>query len=279
MKILQVGHCCAGIPEILKDFTRGDMLSWKGKPHEIISQYAAFPRNIRAIRDYDLIHFHTRTLLPESLDLPLLRAMGKRAYITYHGDDIRGKGAPALSRLARAFVSTPDILYDGAEWFPNPFPTDEIPCIPPRGDNTTLRVCHAPSDPLVKGTSLIREAVKGMKNVEYREMTGKPHDEVLSLIRWSDVLIDQVRPDHGIYGVVSIEAMGLGRPAISTLNQEFYPRDCPVIPLEQGTQEDIQCVLTSLFDTDHRKRVGMAGRKYVERVHDVKKLCQRFYDT
>jgi glycosyltransferase involved in cell wall biosynthesis len=82
-----------------------------------------------------------------------------------------------------------------------------------------VRILHAPSEPLSKGTDVIREAVSGLRAlgyaIDYVEIAGRPHAEVLSALRRCDLVVDEVYSDAPM-AMFSAEAAFYGKPALIT---------------------------------------------------------------
>jgi len=83
--------------------------------------------------------------------------------------------------------------------------------------NNKLRVLHAPSHHLSKGSELVREAVQNVKKsgvkFDYIEVTGVTHDAILYEIAKADILIDQAYSDTPLPST-SKEALAIGTPTI-----------------------------------------------------------------
>ena len=79
-----------------------------------------------------------------------------------------------------------------------------------------LRLLHSPSDP-AKGTDLIRGCIQELRGrgipIDYREITGRPHREVLDAILESDGVVDQAYSDSPL-AVFATEAGFRNRPAL-----------------------------------------------------------------
>lgn len=292
MKVLEIGGCCAGVPARLADLlgtqhvtfgptgfapARHTIQLGGARQYEILNRVGRLPAFLAVAAPYDVLHFHYRTYLPQFLDLPFWRAGGKQVWITFHGSDIRGKtqkAANPLLRLAdRVFVSTPDLLDDlpDAEWLPNPAPTLDPAPLP---DNEPPVVVHCPSNPALKGTDLIEQAVdwlkqQGGQEFVYRRVSGRSHNETLAAMREADIIIDQAK-FPGLYCMVSIEAMALGRPVLASLDQRTQnrlPPGCPVVPCGT-TPETIAAALAYLLNSPGRRALlGHRGVQYVASVH------------
>lgn len=80
-----------------------------------------------------------------------------------------------------------------------------------------LRIVHAPSSPELKGSGIIRSALRNLQaeghNFEYIEITGRPHAEVINLLCTADIVIDELYSDmHG--AVFALEACACGCPVV-----------------------------------------------------------------
>jgi glycosyltransferase involved in cell wall biosynthesis len=77
--------------------------------------------------------------------------------------------------------------------------------------------------------------------------------------------------------------MALGKPVVSFLHDEARRRTGEAfgldVPLVQATRETLADALRPLVDTPaERRRLGAAGRAYVERVHDADAVADRLLD-
>jgi hypothetical protein len=79
-----------------------------------------------------------------------------------------------------------------------------------------LRILHSPSDP-AKGSDAIRACISDLQDagvkIDYREITGRPHDEVLDAIEESGMVVDQLYSDSPL-AVFATEAGYRGRAAV-----------------------------------------------------------------
>jgi glycosyltransferase involved in cell wall biosynthesis len=82
-----------------------------------------------------------------------------------------------------------------------------------------------------------------------------------------DVFVDQVF--MGWYGMVSVEAMALARPALAYLRPDFEARatGCPLVRI---TVDSLAGELEALLrDTPRRRALGEAGRAWVVERHEA----------
>src|SRR5207237_8400583 len=102
------------------------------------------------------------TLVPKSLQFPILRALRKKSVFHYLGSDIRGKTPAELAFGKRAGAEIVG-SYDAIRWVPDahvvPPGLDLTPYAPrPPSDNPRPLVVHAPSNREKKGTRYVIEA-------------------------------------------------------------------------------------------------------------------------
>ena len=87
----------------------------------------------------------------------------------------------------------------------------------PNRTGAVPKVLHAPSDPHMKGTTELRQALDVLRtegvDFEYRELTGVPHSEVLDALRDADLVVDQLYSDL-LFPGLSTEAMAVGTPVL-----------------------------------------------------------------
>lgn len=237
-----------------------------------------------------------------------LRARGVRVALLWHGTDIRlpseharthplspfGSTIPPAqaarlestahrnrSRAARAgvpqIVSTPDLLESvpGATWCPVVVDVDAwaVGAVPVL-ERARPVVVHLPSNEAVKGSDLVRAALRDLDReglIELREATRLPADEVRSLYRHADVVLDQFR--LGIYGVAACEAMAAGRVVLSdvdaTVRRRVRAETGLELPVVQTSAAQVRERLVEVLADRRRYRERAAdGAAFVRAVHD-----------
>jgi glycosyltransferase involved in cell wall biosynthesis len=233
----------------------------------------------------DVFHFYFGlTLVPKSLQFPLLRLFGKKSLFHYLGSDIRGKTREELAFGRRADAQVVG-SYDALRWVPEAevippgIDVDAIESVPP-SDRARPLIVHAPSSRRRKGTEHVVAACEGL-DADLELVEGLHHDEALRRYRAADVVVDQL--NAGWYGVFAIEAMALGKPVVTFLHDEAVRRTEEAfgvrVPLVSATKETLGDRLRELVDDPHRRRaIGAESRAYVERVHDLEKVGDRLLD-
>jgi glycosyltransferase involved in cell wall biosynthesis len=230
----------------------------------------------------DVFHFYFGlTLLPKSIQFPLLRALGKRSVMHFLGSDIRGRSQGELAWAQRAGARVVG-SYDAIRWVPDAqvippgIDLSTIEPVPPTGRDRPL-VVHAPSSRARKGTEHIVAACAEL-NVDLEIVEGLDHREAFERYRRADVIVDQL--NAGWYGVFAIEAMALGKPVVTFLHDEAVQRTEEAygvkVPIVNATKETLAAALRPVAESpEERRRVGAASRAYVEQVHDVERVADR----
>ena len=298
---LRVTHCpvnVAGIPwenvqalrrkgadARLVVFNRGNLhpeADWSlerhgGLPRRLATQLAAFTRLAPST---DIFHFYFGlTLLPPSIQFPLLRALRKRSVMHYLGSDIRGKTPAELSDGKRAGVEIVG-SYAALRWVPEarvvPPGLDLRPFTPvPPSDSPRPLVVHAPSDRERKGTRFVVEACEQLP-VDLDIVEGVQHEAARERYKKADIVVDQL--NAGWHGVFALEAMALGKPVVAHLDPETLERSAEGfgvrVPIVPATKETLTETLRPLIESPAlRREIGARSRAYVEQVHDIDRIA------
>jgi len=253
-----------------------------GLARRLATQASAFAR--LAPRT-DVFHFYFGlTLLPKSVQFPLLRVLRKRSVFHYLGSDIRGKSPAELAYGKRADAEIVG-SYDAIRWVPEahviPPGLDLRPFTPvPPSDRARPLVVHAPSNREKKGTADVIAACAELP-VDLDIVEGVPHDTARERYARADIVIDQL--NAGWHGVFALEAMALGKPVVAHLKPDVVERSAAGygvrIPIVPATAETLVDVLRPLVEQPAlRREIGAAGRAYVERVHDIDRIADRLLD-
>ena len=236
----------------------------------------------RLLPTTDVFHFYFGlTLVPRSLQFPILRALRKKSVMHYLGSDIRGKspGELAFGKKAGAEVVG---SYDAIRWVPEAEmipPGIDVKAIAPAppSDRTRPVVLHAPSSRRRKGTEDVIAACEGL-DADLVLVEGLHHDEAFERYRDADIVVDQL--NAGWYGLFAIECMALGKPVVTYLHDEAVERterELGIrVPVLSATRETLRSRLEPLVDSAaERRRIGVDSRAYVERVHNLDHVADR----
>ena len=264
---------------------------------------------LRHLGRWDVYHFHFgRTLIPpHNLDLPLAGVFGARVVFHYHGCDVRDRAMMRATQaratctecdpfcnpsrqkrvLASAeryadgeLVSTPDLLASAprARHLPVALDLADYAFRPPQG--RPVRVVHAPTNRLIKGTRYVEAAFEALRprfpDVRFEVIEQRPWRELIGILAGADVVVDQLF--MGWYGMVAVEAMALGKPVLCFIRGDFEPRlvDCPIV---RCTREDLaERLAATLSDATDRAALGARGRAYAEREHAAPVIAGRLLE-
>lgn len=285
----------------------GVPLAWFGQPRwqraqeqHVVSSYTHVL--IESLRPL----FGARGYPDGAADIAAMRAAGVDVALLFHGSDIRLPSRHAkreqwspfvpgddlterLEAQARrhaelveslglpVFVSTVDLLDDvpNARWLPvaiDPKPW-ELAARPLFAGERPV-VAHVPSNAQLKGTDRIDAVLTGLhdrKTIEYRRITGVPHERMPSVIGDADIVVDQLR--IGLYGVAAAEALAAGRIVVSYVGdavrhrvRTLTGREVPIVEADPDTLGDV--VTGLIADRDAAAERAAAGPGYVAELHD-----------
>jgi glycosyltransferase involved in cell wall biosynthesis len=251
-------------------------------PRRLAQQFAAFARLAPTT---DVFHFYFGlTLIPKSVQFPLLRLLRKKSVFHYLGSDIRGKTPAELAYGKRAGAEIVG-SYDAIRWVPEahviPPGLDLRPFTPmPPSDAARPLVVHAPSNREKKGTRFVIEACEQLP-VELDIVEGVPHDVARERYARADIVVDQL--NAGWHGVFALESMALGKPVVAHLKPDVVERSAEGfgvrLPIVPATKETLADALKPLIEQPAlRRELGAAGRAYVEQVHDIDRIADHLID-
>jgi glycosyltransferase involved in cell wall biosynthesis len=254
-----------------RGFLRGQAVQWRALARLL-------PRT-------DVFHFYFGlTLVPKSLQFPLLRAFRKKSLYHFLGSDIRRRTPADLAYGKRADAQVVG-SYDAVRWVPDaeviPPGLDLAAYSPvPPSDRARPLVVHAPSDRRRKGTEHVARACEEL-GVELDVVERLPHDEARRRYERADIVVEQL--NAGWHGVFALEAMALAKPVVTYLKDDVVRRTEEAfgvrVPIVSATKETLVERLRPLVDSPaERRRIGAESRAYVERVHDIDKVADRLLE-
>lgn len=261
-------------------------------------------------RDFDIFHFWNKSLFFENyyksntgLDLPLIKARGKRIAYRFTGFDARLPSRDMPINKFSPFHSGYKHLYDedvqknylgfleeyvdqfivqdpemgqfakNAKVVPRALDLTKWDTYYPEPTDVPL-IVHAPSKPVVKGTKFIEEAISALKKeglkFEYKRIENFSHEEAISYYKKADIIVDQIL--IGATGVLTLEGWALGKPVVVFLREDLFNDfyDTNDLPIGNATPETIKPVLKRLIeDYDLRLDLGKRARKLVEKYHHL----------
>jgi glycosyltransferase involved in cell wall biosynthesis len=264
----------------------------------------------QAARRYDLFHFNAgsptialRTRRGVFTELPLLKRLGKKIVVTWQGCDARPRAAcpgcqlagcalhdPWRSRDAKAMLRYADravfVNPDLWRYLPGaiflPYASVDVASIQPQPlpDREHVVVAHAPTDRGVKGTPYLVDAVEQLRqeglDIELDLIEGVTRTEAMARMARADMLVDQLHLPW--YGGVAVEAMALGRPVLSFIDDSENPYGS-ALPIVRADPSTLKEVLAGLMaDRERRASVAAESRAFALHEHDPRAIVRRYYE-
>jgi hypothetical protein len=291
----------------------GVPLAWFGQPRWQRAQQQYVVENYTHVMVESLRPiFGARGFSDASADIETMLAKGINVSLLFHGSDIRlpsrhakrerwspftpgdeltDRLEPQARRHAElveslqlpVFVSTVDLLDDvpNAQWLPvaiDPAPWQQA--ARPLFSGEKPVVAHVPSNAKLKGTEEIDAVLTGLHEsgvVEYRRITGIPHEQMASVIGDADIVVDQLR--IGLYGVAAAEALAAGRIVVSYVGdavrhqvRSLAGREVPIVEADPDTLGDVVAGL--IADRDAAAERAAAGPGFVAELHDGRRSAE-----
>ena len=255
---------------------------------ELLSRFWSISNNLMELllnEDFDVIHLHDSGIYPLDLDIPLIMKHYGKVVVHWHGSKLRNNGRTFGSKFADAeIVSTPDLLEYAPEatWIPNCIPWHGLSKID-RNDDRII-IGHAPTNRFYKGTKYFLEAMEQLKkeypNVDCLLIENKPHKEAMQLLQTCDIVVDSVgfydKRQVGWYGVFTNEAQQMGIPCCTWIKPGLEPYLEEPNGIVNVTKDNLKQRLEELIlDENLRRDLGRSGEKYVEKVHNNRKICEK----
>jgi len=252
---------------------------------------------------YDVFNFYGgQSLLPWNVDLPFLKLLGKKVVMTHCGSEIRLMAVEEtrnpyaslldrgqmkrehderkikamkrrnrwvdrviacrnLRRYAEAGYDAKKIVSD--VWINNCF-TNLLEPDEAFAPRARPRIVHAPSNPEVKGTPYIEQALDELKRdgvaFEYLKLEKVPSAEAQKIYRDCDIIIDQLLV--GGFGNLAVEGMYYAKPVVAYIIPEIADA-IPDLPIVNASVDTVKETLRRLVENpDERARAGKRGREF-----------------
>lgn len=151
----------------------------------------------------------------------------------------------------------------------------------------SIRILHSPSNPVIKGTDKIRKTIEELRNelsdnyeIQFIEITGRPHQEVLDELIKCDIVIDQLYADYGMPGFAS-EAASFGKPVVIGgyaadywHSHTSFGRELPTHYVDPESVKDT--VRQLIVDKEFRRISGLRHRSFIERSWNAQDVANRY---
>lgn len=137
-----------------------------------------------------------------------------------------------------------------------------------------IRIAHAPTDSVIKGTKFILPILEDLKRhfpIDVVLLTGMSRKQVVEEIAGCDLFIDNML--QGMYCLASLEAMSLGVPTICNVNEDILARLPPKFPVQCATVDTLKDVIASLIASrEIWPDLGRRSREYVVEYHSYETM-------
>lgn len=252
-----------------------------------------------------------RSILPNQLDIPFLKKMGKTVVMVCVGSDVRDydsykqyyrNGCSAINTVpfpsdpievalgstrfveehADVILSQPNQSIYGVRAFHHFYVPLELSKY---GANIPAReipkILHIPSRKAIKGTEYFTKALQTLEaegvQFEFKFLEDLAHESVLAELQDADILLDELY--FPLHGMLSAEAMASGCVVVNGDNESYEPIP-PNRPICKVTLEDLVPKLRELIvSKEKRHQLARHGLEYVRVHHDRAVVCQRVIDA
>lgn len=287
--------------------------SFKGYCWKFIGICAKGVIFLDALLKYDVFVFSYGTTFFRLHDLRILKLLRKKIIFQFHGSDSR---PPFMDGAMIAKYSAVDIAKLTAEKKRHiemiNYYADAIIDIPPMGlfhekpfinwlyigiplhikqkanvkkeNEDTLKIVHAPSNPVVKGSAIIEKTILHLQEkgypIELIRVEGQPNQKVLEALQGCDFVIDQLYADYGMPGFAT-ESAWLGKPVIicgyaKTLWQTLLP---PTLlpPTHYCHPHELEGAIVKMCeDVSARLTLGKNAFDYVNTYWSPQEVARRY---
>ena len=162
-------------------------------------------------------------------------------------------------------------------------PVDEKERVQKKETDGKIRILHAPSDQIGKGTAVIRKIIKEIQEegyqFEYIEVSGLPHSVVLEKMAMSDIVVDQVYCDTPMAGFATEAAINGVPVVVGGYYADVYKKVLPdpIAPTVYCNPEELKEKIIYLIEhEEERNRIGEKERAYVERYCLAETVANKF---
>ncbi|PYZ97562.1 hypothetical protein CR205_02910 [Alteribacter lacisalsi] len=256
----------------------------------------------------DVFHFHNgNTLLPQLLDLPMLKASGKKRVMHHWGNDVRTVAKVKKHNnymLPPSYYSDSEIhrrlmllkgvfdtciiqdyemmpyvksYYKHIHVLPLACTLSRFPERLPSAQETKPKIVHAPTNREFKGSSFVETAFKKLEQAEhfsFRTVEKMSHAAALKSYEEADIVVDQLL--CGTYGMLSVEAMAMGKVVVAYIRPDVKAQLPKTLPIVNAKPETLAEVLRELIrDPELRHETGRKSRAFVKEHHDARIVAEK----
>lgn len=141
--------------------------------------------------------------------------------------------------------------------------------------NDGIKIVHAPTSQIIKGTKYIENVLNSLKSnydFEYIKLCNIPRNEVYKKLAGYDLVIDQILV--GFYGVFAVEAMLLGKPVVCYIRDDIWDEIKDECPIYNANPDNLYDVLESILkNPEQLKERGVMSREYALKYHSPENVA------
>lgn len=162
--------------------------------------------------------------------------------------------------------------------------TSGLTKVPKNLPKKKIRVFHAPTDRVVKGTEAVEKAFKKLSsrypNCEFIIKKNLSHEDVILEMAQADIVVDQLLA--GWYGEQAAEAMSMGKIIMAFLNPVYFnfvsfAQEIPVINTNHWTFEND---LKKLLDSPQQMlKISQDSFKFAKKYHSPEKIGEEYLEA
>lgn len=140
-----------------------------------------------------------------------------------------------------------------------------------------VRVLHAPNKRGIKGSEFVFAAVENLRkqniDFEFVLVENMTHEQSLKAYEQADIVIDQLR--IGWYGVLTVEAMSMGKPVLCYIREDLAHHLGQDPPLMITNPERLAHDLKKIIEDESlRVAIGQRAKSYFDRIHSHQVVAQ-----
>jgi hypothetical protein len=149
--------------------------------------------------------------------------------------------------------------------------------------NKVLKIVHAPSNGLLKGSRYIEKAIEELidegESIEYVKIENMAFEKAKMILKQdADIVVDQLI--LGSIGSVSIEAMSYAKPVIAYMLDDIIKEHCPDLPIFNANIETFKSQLLVLIQNEElRKSLSIRGSEYIRKYYNKVEMVNRMLEV
>jgi glycosyltransferase involved in cell wall biosynthesis len=241
------------------------------------------------LNGFDIVHFDGGIdFFSDSRMAKKWKSEGKKIINCYFGDDLRTRGIvkemDELSDLNLTFEYDHTLRHPNINFLFFPFDNSVIKYINDEDYNSgnVLKIVHAPTDRIIKGTPEILaaiEKVKKSRKIDFLLLENLPREKVIEEKAKCHIAIDQIGNRGGTgYGINSLETLSMGIPTITDMNCGFDTW-LPENPFIAANANNLADKLIELIDNkNYRQKKRSESRAWVRKYHSYDSVFNKMLE-